>query len=111
MSFPILSIDQEASIQHPDNLMVFIGRMNLQNVYEEDGKYFVDTIMGKLILMDEAVKQYCAYKKFIDTFEDSDDYLESNYTYLLRDVKKNGFRAETRFTTREILYFDMSYTI
>lgn len=110
-SIPILSIDQEASIQHPDNLMVFIGKMNLRNVYGEDGKYFIDTIMGKLVLEDYAVKQYLAYQEFIDTFDDSGEYEGSHYLYFLQDIKKNGFRAETRFTTREVLYFDMSYEI
>lgn len=105
---PILSIDNEASIMHPENLMVYVGYINLRNVYQEDNDYFVDTILGKIKLSDEAKNQYLNYQHALAACDDS---IECTFSYFMQNVKKYGWRVETRFTGREILYFDMTVTL
>ena len=109
MNSCILSIDHDASIEHPDNLIVFNGKCNLKNIYEWQGKYYIETLIGRPYLSPFAEQQYLAYLKWTEEIYEED--AKSQLFYFFLACKKNGLVVPMKFTGREVLSFDMEIEI
>lgn len=105
-SIPILSVNMDWLRE--DSKMVFDGKINLKNVFERDGEYYIDTLVGRAKLNDKCKIDYLNYLKCLEQYKDVECEYDDTYCHLIKGWIRYGLSVPASFTGHEMLYFDMT---